>query len=256
MDHTGGARPIPFALGDGDRGCLLLHGFTGAPPEVRLLGEFLAECGLRVEGPLLPGHGTVADDLNRVRWQDWVAAAEEALGRLQQQCRVVFVGGLSMGALVALHLAAAHGPEIAGLLLYAPALRVANRMLPLTPILRYVVAQFPAGPSTDLSDPEAPARLWHYATFPVAGAAQLSHLQRVVRRELEAIRTPALVFYSTQDGTIHPTAAPAVYAGLGSPDKEMVRLEHSGHCMTVDAEREAIFARSYAFIQRLSEPRA
>ncbi len=110
---------------------------------MRLRGEYLAERGLRVEGPLLPGHGTVADDLNRVRWQDWVAAAEEALGRLRQQCRIVFVGGLSMGALVALHLAATHRSAIAGLLLYAPALRVANRMLPLTPILRYGVASSP-----------------------------------------------------------------------------------------------------------------
>jgi carboxylesterase len=221
---------------------------------VRLLGEYLAARGLHVLGPLLPGHGTVADDLNCVRWQDWVATAQEALARLRQRHRVVFVGGLSMGALVALHLAAARGTEIAGLLLYAPALRVANRMLPLTPLLRHLVAQFPASDSTDLTDPEAPMRLWHYATFPVAGAAQLYRLQRVVRRELGDIRTPALVFYSSQDGTIHPHSAPAVYAGLGSPIKEIVQLEHSGHCMTVDVEREAIFARSYAFIQRMARP--
>jgi carboxylesterase len=115
------------------------------------------------------------------------------------------------------------------------------------------VGQFPAGPSTDLTDPEAPAHLWHYPTFPVGGAAELWRLQRVVRRELARVHTPALVFYSTRDGTLDPASAPEVYERLGSPDKEIVRLEHSGHCMTVDAEREEIFERSYAFIARLSQ---
>ena len=251
MNQAEKVRPTPFRLGDGQIGCLLLHGFTGAPPEMRLLGEYLVGRGLRVAGPLLPGHGTTPEDLNHVRWQDWIAAAEAAWAELATECRTVFVGGLSMGALVAAHLAL-HHDEIPGVLLYAPALRVANRLLPLSIALRYVMRQFPTGAGTDLTDPEAPAKLWHYPTFPVAGAAELWRLQRVVRRELGEIRTPALVFYSTQDGTIHPTSAPEVYARLGSPDKGIVRLEHSGHCMTVDAERDAIFERSYDFIARRS----
>jgi len=58
---------------------LLLHGFTSHP--VLTLGplpERLKEAGFAVSQPPLPGHGTRPEDLLRVRFQDWLLAAEEA----------------------------------------------------------------------------------------------------------------------------------------------------------------------------------
>ena len=240
--------PSPFEFKGGALGCLLLHGFTGSPPEMRPLGEFLHTKGLSVIAPLLPGHGTTPEQLNQVRWQDWYDTAEQALARLKERCQHVFVGGLSMGALLATHLAARH-PDIAGLLLYSPALKVANRLLFLTPLAKYVIKQFPAGSDeVDLTDPEASSRLWHYGTFPVGGAAELWALQRIVCAELPGIMVPAIVFYSTRDAMIAPDSARLLYERLGSKDKELVVLHNSGHCMTVDSERQEILARSYGFI--------
>jgi len=230
-------------------GCLLLHGFTGSPPEMRPLGEYLHARGMAISAPLLPGHGTAPDDLNRVRWRDWVGAAEAALDGLLATCEAVFAGGLSMGALLAAHLAAIR-PGIAGIMLYAPALRVANPFLFIAPVARYIIKQFPAGGDSDLTDPEAPARLWHYGTFPVGGAAELWALQRVVSGELDKITTPAIVFNATRDAMITPDSARRMYDGLGTEDKEFVTLHNSGHCLTVDSEREAVYAQTYGFIVR------
>src|SRR5437764_946463 len=47
----------PFRIRGGTRGCLLIHGFAGTPPEMRGLGEYLAAAGYDVMGPLLAGHG-------------------------------------------------------------------------------------------------------------------------------------------------------------------------------------------------------
>ena len=60
----------PFNLGDGADACLLLHGLTGAPSEVRPVGEALARAGFRAVGPLLPGHGTTPQDLEVVTRAD------------------------------------------------------------------------------------------------------------------------------------------------------------------------------------------
>jgi len=90
--------------------------------------------------------------------------------------------------------------------------------------------------------------LWHYETYPVGGAAELLRFQRVVRAELRDVRVPAIIFYSTKDASIHPTSAQRTYDGLGCKDKELVTLHNSGHCITVDSERESIFARTYGFI--------
>ncbi|MCD6519746.1 MAG: alpha/beta fold hydrolase [Anaerolineae bacterium] len=244
-------RPEPraFSFEGGAIGCLLIHGFTGSPPEMRLLGEYLHDKGLSVVAPLLPGHGTMPDDLNRVRWQDWVETVEQALLDLFARCELVFVGGLSMGALLTVHLAAMY-PEIGGILLYSPALRAANRLLPLAGLARYFIHHFPKEPEskTDLTDPQALERLWHYETFPVGGASELYKLQKVVRAELGDVCVPALVFYSTRDKLIRPDSARVTFEKLGSEDKELVVLHNSGHCMTVDSEREEIFARTWGFI--------
>src|SRR3954467_4041821 len=97
----------PFALGTGPDACLLLHGLTGSPAEVRPVGEALAQAGFRVLGPMLPGHGTSPEDLYTVTREQMIHAAESALASLNG-ARRIFVGGLSMGALLTLHLAAKH----------------------------------------------------------------------------------------------------------------------------------------------------
>ena len=45
------------------RGALVLHGFTGNPQSMRGAGLALADAGLTVELPLLPGHGTDVADM-------------------------------------------------------------------------------------------------------------------------------------------------------------------------------------------------
>lgn len=228
-------------------GCLLLHGFTGSPPEMRLLGEFLNQRGVTVSAPLLAGHGTTPEALSCTRWRDWVASAEEAWGALRQSCTTIVVGGLSMGALLACHMAALH-PEAAGLVVYSPAIRLANPWLGLTPVLRWVVRQVPKGENDDHTDPQARQRTWHYGTYPTAGLDELRKLQQGVRRELGRIRVPALVFYSSLDTAIHPGAGQYLFDHLGSEKKELVTLHNSGHILTVDSERESVFARTYGFM--------
>lgn len=214
---------------------------------MRPLGEFLAEHGIAVRAPLLPGHGTEPEDLNRVRWEEWVATAEEALVALRAKAPQVFIAGLSMGGVLACYLAR-YDATLSGLILYAPAFQVANRFFWLAPLLKGVIRQFPKGKETDLTDPDAPSRLWHYPTYPVRGAAEFLMLQRRTRRELGAVRIPTIAFYSSRDANV-PISATRFIDHLGTPDKELVILHNSGHCMTVDSEREAISARTWGFIR-------
>jgi carboxylesterase len=74
--------PSPFLLEGGSTGILLIHGFTGSPPEMLLVGDYLNERDLTVSGPLLPGHGTTVEDLDTRTWEDWTSHVESALGDL------------------------------------------------------------------------------------------------------------------------------------------------------------------------------
>lgn len=240
--------PSAFFLEGGPVGALLVHGFTGAPPEMRPLGDYLHQRGLTVSGPLLPGHGTTVEDMNRCRWSDWTRHVEQALTELQARCEMVFVGGLSMGALLTLHLAA-HHPELPGTIVYSPATIVADRLIHLASIFKLLIPKRPKSGESDLTDPQADLRLWSYEDNPVAAAHELLKLMRRVRRLLRRVTCPLLVVHSTLDTAIHPRSARYTCERAGSTDKELVTLHNSGHCLTVDSEWEHVAEMTYQFVQ-------
>jgi len=250
--------PSAFAVRGGPVGVLLIHGFTGSVAETRPMGEYLAAQGMTVRCPLLPGHGTSPRDLTRIRWQAWADEVESALHILQGCCEPVFVGGLSLGALLTLWLGAKH-PEIAGLIPMAPAIHVQNRLMPLALGMRYLFKYNPLGGmgDRDLGDPEALDRIWCYDEMPMWGAGEVVRLQRQVRQGLPRVRQPILIFQGRRDAQLPPKAAQTVYERVASTDKTLVWLEHSGHNLLADGERVSVWAQSHAWIlARASAARA
>jgi carboxylesterase len=188
------------------------------------------------------------EEMNRCRWSDWTAHVEKALADLQARCETVFVGGLSMGSLLTLYLAA-HHPPLRGAIAYSPAVIVAERLIHLTPVLKYLIPTKPKSEECDLTDPQADLRLWSYEEHPAFAAHELLKLIRQVRRLLPQVTCPLLVIHSTLDQAIHPHSARYTYERAGSADKELVTLHNSGHCLTVDSEWEAVAEKTHAFIQ-------
>jgi len=163
----------------------LLHGFTATTAEVRPLGERLHAAGYTVSAPLLPGHGTHPDDLNKVRWQDWVQAAESEYEKLSSQCDEVWVAGQSMGGLLCLVLAA-KTPKITGLLLYAPALAMRNMRAAY--VLQYVMKYLAKKNTRD----DMP---WKgYNVYPLKGVVELLRLQNAAQKGLGSVTQPTLAF--------------------------------------------------------------
>ena len=96
----------PFLLSGGSEGVLLIHGFTGSPAELLLLGEFLNRAGYTVLGVRLAGHGTSEFELERTNCADWFNSVLDGYALLKSSCEKIFVVGHSMGALLSLKLAA------------------------------------------------------------------------------------------------------------------------------------------------------
>lgn len=249
MVSAGRGDPSPFEEWRGEVGCLLLHGFPGSPAEVRELGTFLAEREISVVGPLLPGHGQRPEALYGIRWSDWLRAAAADLRRLQQHCSWVFAAGLSMGATLALYLAAE--VPLAGVAALAPAVKVRSPLLPLIPLAKHVLRWIDLGEDQDLSAPDAADRHWYYTRAPSAAVAEMYQLMREAWKLAPQVFVPVLIIQSRRDGALHPQGAAALLERLGSEEKRLVWCEDSGHNLLVDAEREQVFAQVYGWIEQV-----
>lgn len=236
----------PFYWENGPVGILLLHGLTATPVEVRLLGEQLHRRGFTVAGPLLPGHGTTPQELNHTPWQTWAGAGEESYRQIAGQCERVFVGGESTGALVALHLAANH-PEIAGVLAYSPALKLAWSRLDIVKV--YLGAPFiPSVPKENIDVSEG----WQgYPVNPLKSAIQLHKFQFAVRKRLAQIKQPVLVMQGRLDTTIHPSCGDMICHGVSSSVIRHYWLEKSTHVVILDRELDQITHLTVEFINQV-----
>ncbi|HZS36224.1 MAG TPA: alpha/beta fold hydrolase [Polyangia bacterium] len=244
----------PFSLGPAtaQAGALLVHGFTGSPFEMRLLGEHLAARGLAVEGPLLPGHRSTTAALAATGWRDWLAGVERAFEKLQSRAPRVAVCGLSLGGLLTLELARrrASTGEIRAIAVLSTALRlpraayVAESVLVRLPFL--MRAALPKLAGSDIADPEMKrrnTRAQGRAGMPLSSLHSLMDFGRELAPRLGEIRAPALVAHARRDHTIPFACMQPLVDGLGTPRAELrtLVLERSFHVITLDVEREMVF---------------
>ncbi|WP_164017699.1 alpha/beta hydrolase [Pyxidicoccus trucidator] len=248
-------KTAPFDLGQGEDACLLLHGFTGSPWDVRPLGEALAARGMRVVAPRLPGHGTTPQALLHVTWRDWQAAADSALAGLHGH-RSIFVAGLSMGALLALGLAARHPETVRALALVAPAVRFRGprmfliRQLARTPVLEWA-RPWAEKTGTDISDPEALAEAPILPAFPVARLRDLCTLQNLAVRDVAQVRCPTLVAVAEQDHVVDPEGGRWLARRLtAAPSVRFLSLRDGFHVIPRDTAGPLLAAEVGSFLEQ------
>ncbi|OQY26568.1 MAG: hypothetical protein B6I38_11140 [Anaerolineaceae bacterium 4572_5.1] len=238
----------PFYFPGGSTGCLLIHGFTGSPTGVSLLGEYLAEQGYTVLAPRLFGHATCPEDMMRARWQDWAASVEDGWHLLKGVTDQVFVMGLSMGGALSLY-TSARFPVAGTVAMSTP------YDLPADPRLKYLklLCKFrhaaPKGES-DWQDPHAAAGHVSYPNYPTRALLELKKLLGEMRVALPKLTKPVLLMHSRKDGGVSPENMPKIYAQVGSAKKEMFWIENSGHVMTRDLEKERVFQAAHEFVVR------
>ncbi|HNX45646.1 MAG: alpha/beta fold hydrolase [Anaerolineaceae bacterium] len=236
----------PFIFEGNSVGVLLLHGFTATTAEVRYLAERLREKGYTVSAPLLPGHGTHPDDLNQTKWLAWYEAAEASYLDLRQRCERVFIGGESMGGLLALLIASRYA-KVDGVMLFAPALEIPQ--LSLVPLLQHFKKYQPKHYKED-------NLAWKgYNVYPLKGLAQLVKLQKVVKKELPQVTQPTLIFMGKLDTSVPLSVGEKIYDGIESNHKELINLENSPHVMLLAEEKDLISQQVGEFIEDiLSSP--
>ena len=239
-----GAEPF-FFPGD-STACLLVHGFTGSPKEMRPLGDYLNRQGHTVLGVRLAGHATSPADMVRTRWEDWLLSIEDGLHLLRDAYSRVFLMGLSMGGMLST-IAAARFPVDALVMLSTPYELPHDWRMSLLPILGFFVPEIDKGES-DWHNPENAKEHFSYPKYPTPSIGELSKVVDEMRQAEPRVKVPVLLVQSSGDGTVPADHAQRHYDNLGSGQKEILMVKNSGHIVTRDSEREAVFEKVKQFI--------
>lgn len=239
----------PFFFPGNEIGCLLIHGFTGTPNEMRELGEYLASQGFTVRGIRLAGHGTSPSDMERTTWEDWFDSVLEGYHHLKGITCKIFPIGLSLGAALALHLAAHH--EVDGVIaLSAPAF-IKDPRLFFLPFIKHFIRFVKKGPP-DFIDTTAPQRHLDYPVYPIRSIEQLLQFLAHLREELPLVKAPVLFIHSRTDKSVPPENPLYLIQRISSTEKSIIWIEKSGHVITEDIAREEVFNACADFIRRHS----
>jgi len=244
-----------------DAAVLLVHGFGGAPAEMRPVAEALNRRGFACRAILLPGHGVRPSDMDGVTWRDWRAATRAACIELKKKYGRLFYVGLSVGATIGLDLASEI--EFDGLVLAAPYLRVRGRWYYLVEPewaalhLSHAFKYLQRLPWTALEDRQARKRHVSFRHLPTSAMRSVVRYARVMRErllsgDLADTASPILIFQPLEDGAVDPIGSQWVYDNIAGPDKKLVQLPRSGHVCTEDYDRDIVLAETLEFVTRLA----
>ena len=252
-------------LPGGPHAALVLHGLCGSPLEVRYVARLLHRAGFTVSMPTIDGYSMGSSPK---KWQHWVAGIDEVYLQLRSQYKSVSVGGLSVGATLALALAQ-HRPEVPCIALWAVTLDYDGWLMPWYRWLfdlcyklgvagHYVYRETePYGLKNEkwrARVAEAMRRSGSSSAGPAAIPADFLYqsivLGRHVERHLAKVTADTLVLHSADDETASPRNADVVCSDIASQHKRKIMLGDSYHIITMDNEREIVARETIRFFQQ------
>src|SRR5262245_9428273 len=258
-------------LSGGRLGFLFIHGLGGTPLEMRYVAQGLAHAGHTVHVTQLAGHCGSSDDLKATRWADWYATVEEEHARLRECCDSIVVGGLSMGAILAIHHAARHPNSVSALALYAPTLWLDGWGVPWYANLFKLVKMkwcadlfaFAERHPWGIKDQRLRALVEQaiksgdssragIAALPGSLVLELRWLVERVKPEVAEVRQPALIIHPRDDDRASLRNLHYLQDHLGGL-AETVVLNDSYHIITLDRQRQLVAARTVEFAARLQQ---
>lgn len=253
------AAPVPgkFIAGN-DLAVLVFSGLRSTPLELQPLIKVLSEAGFTVDAPQLSGYGFAIDPAIG-NWQDWLAQAVARFDALAARYSQVAVCGLSMGATLALAVAAERGDRVTAVIPLSTTLHYDGWNTPwyrflsplgyFTPLRHRMVIRetSPFGLKNER------LRSWierQVAAEPITavGASALSlpalheaaRLMRHTRRHLSQIVAPTLIIHAIEDDIAHIRSAYEVQRRVRSHHIQLIKLANSYHMITLDYEREQV----------------
>jgi carboxylesterase len=255
-------------------GVLLIHGLGGTPVELRTVSRALSKAGYTVYTMQLAGHCGLPEELRQSTWQEWYASVEAAHDRMKEHCDVVIAGGLSLGAILGIHLAQNRPSDVHGLLLLAPTLRLDGWSMPwyarvlswVRPTRIKLELELAEHEPYGLKDERVRALVVKgmqsgdsgqagFFFTPLRALANMNALVARVKKRLGEVKQHALIIHPRVDDMASFNNAIQLQQQLGGLT-DVVVLNDSYHIVTLDQQRGLVADRCVRFTADVAQAQA
>ena len=248
---------------------LLFHGLTGSTFEMKKYAQHLHANGFDVFAYCLPGHGEDTCNIRCVSYDDWIEFAHEKFLFLKKKYKKVFLGGLCLGAVLALVLAQKHKLEVAGVISLSTTLFLDgwtmpwyNFMMPLglNTLIRYYYT-FPEREPYGIKNIKKRRSIQKIMgkntiamdNYPLSCVYELLKLSKLARKNMKEVISPILIIHSKEDDLTSVKSAKFVYNNISSNCKQFFILDNSYHLMLYDNDKDFVFDKSVEFLNTLKQ---
>jgi len=262
-----------FTIAGSRTGFLLVHGLGGTPLELRMTAKGIASGGFTVHCCQLAGHCGTEEELLASTWPEWYASVEAALTKLEAVCDTIVVGGLSIGAILALRLAALHPTRVHGVACFAPTLWYDGWSIPKHQFLLRWLWFLPAAKRYRFPEQEPygvkdermrafvlkslasgdPSMAGHASTHALS-LYQFWQLVDDMKLRFSSIKLPVFIAHPREDDLASIKNAFYLQEKLGGL-VEMLVLDDSYHLVTIDRQWKVLVDRAVRFAQGIEQHR-
>ena len=259
-------------LPGGRHGVLLFHGLASNPLELKFVARGLHRAGYTVRVAVLEGYsGNLPAAGGPSGHSQWAQAAVAEFDKLKQNCDTLAVGGLCIGALLSLHVAAQRGAEVSHVLALSTTLHYdgwaapkSRWLLPLARVMKWVgrlavqerepyglkdkrLRAWMAGQIKESSGGDERATVKR-----VRDLVEAQNLMRLVRSGMKQVKAPTLLIHARDDDCASPRSAFEVASGVSSERVHCVLLNDSYHLITIDQEKARVLDEMKDFLQSVN----
>ena len=239
---------------DSRLGVYLIHGFSSTTYEVKTLANHLAEQGYRVRADNLPGHGTSIADCNATSHKEWLLFVEQAIAEMYAYCDKVIVIGVSMGAILSLHIGTIF--PIDGIIAASPIFKFKNEFN--VRVLARLFHKFKYSiPKKSTFHPDKLKKLhngfYGYNQYPLSALNEMRKMVDKVKNTLDKISSPLFLIHSTVDQTAPFENFEIVKKSITTKKLETLIINQTGHNVfdTEEQDKDKIFNSIDFFIQNI-----
>jgi carboxylesterase len=235
-------------------GIYLIHGFSSTTYEVKKLADYLGKQGFRVKADNLPGHGTSIADCNITKYTEWLCSVEQGIAEMYSACDKVIVIGVSMGAVLSLHLGTLF--PVDGIIAASAVFKFKNEFnVRIINRLFHRIKKTIPKQSTFNPDQVKVKKIqfYGYNKYPLSALNEMRKMVDKVKLNLHKISSPILLIHSTIDQTSPMKNFQIIQDCLTTQSLETLVLNKTGHNVfdTELDDKKLIFSTIDTFINKI-----